>query len=194
MKLPHIFYDADGTTNKSLPAHILFLHDMCDRLKVKVDLPDPNDYEASKRIVAVPMGSFIAKAGFPGNTIYDILEIYKREFNRNPRYAVEMFPGMPILIRKLHNRTFKQGILSANYLDNIQKVLAKERLNHIFRLIVDKDRLDKVYQGLKSNYLEFYYKNLGLNPEDVPNTLQIKSASKRTKKRKVLCNGMEFQE
>ena len=167
MKLPHIFYDADGTIFDSLPAHILFLHDMSKKFNMKLDLPNPNDHEASKRIVSIPMSSFITKAGFPGDLIHNILEIYKTEFNLNTRYDVNMFPGMATVIRKLYNKTFKQGIVSANYLENIEKALAKERLNHVFRLTVDKDRLDKFYQGLKSNYLEFYYKNLKLNPKDV---------------------------
>lgn len=167
MKLPHVFYDADGTLFDSLPAHILFLHDMNTRFKGGLRLPDPLDHEASKLVVATPMSEFLIHAGFPQELVDPVLEIYKSDFNTNPRYSVDFFPRIPYTIRRLDNKTFKQGIISANYLDNIRKVLARERLNTIFRLVVDRKRLDETYSGSKANYLKFYYNNLGLSPKEV---------------------------
>lgn len=165
---PHIFYDADGTLFDSLPAHIKFLQDMNIRFKGELSLPDPLDYEASKKIVdSSSMVEFVTKAGFPIELVNSIQKLYTTDFNKNERYSVDFFPGTPKMIRMLSSKKFKQGIISANYIQNILKVLIKERVQHLLHPIVDRIRLDEHYSGSKANYLKFYGDMLELSPKQI---------------------------
>jgi len=142
-RLPsHIFYDYDGTLGDSLPQHIHFLHDMNSRFKTGLELPPPNDYEACKKLIGIPMEVFIKNAGFPEELIPEILKLYGVFFPRNKRYKADLFPQIPEVIATLFDEGFYQSIISSNFSRNWLPSIQKAGLEHIFLYKIGREKLD----------------------------------------------------
>ncbi len=167
MKLkPHIFYDFDGTLGDSLPGHIRFLHDMNERFETGLQLPSPEDSEACKKLVGMPMDVFIRNAGFSEELIPEVIMMYESTFGSNPRYVSSLFPGIPDMIRKLFKDGFFQSVLSSNVRKNIIPALEKEDINHCFLHVLGLEILKKYHASSKAGCLEEYSKRLRLTSQE----------------------------
>lgn len=163
-----VFYDWDGTLIDSLPAHVKFLRDVNKQYKCGLSMPDPHETEKCKKLVnSTSMHGFVTTAGLPKELVPEIMELYVKEFSKNPRYHSELFPGVQGMIKNLADMGIRQGIISANYRQNFEHILKKENLNNFFYPIADRIELDKIHSGKKSEYLKFYRGDNDLFPEEM---------------------------
>ena len=150
-----VLYDWDGTLIDSLPAHIKFLREMNKRFKWGLDLPDPRDKGASKKIVGSPMKEFLINAGISPDVVPEIVRIYEKEFS-DLKYHSELFPGVPGMIRRFSEMSIPQGILTSNYKKNMDRVLKKEGIYNLIYPVADKRELDRFHDGKKARWLEHH--------------------------------------
>jgi len=118
-------FDADGTLMDSLRAHILFCRDLNKSRGYGLELPDPEDTVACRRLVATRMDLFFERCGFPTDDIGELVELYKRTFSVDERYAVKPFPGIPEMLNELKTRGRRLGILTANTYRNVRAGLGE---------------------------------------------------------------------
>jgi phosphoglycolate phosphatase-like HAD superfamily hydrolase len=152
-----VFYDLDGTLLDSLPAHIKFLRDINKRFGCKASIPDPHDTEECKKVInSTSMREFVIAAGLPEKLVPDVMESYTTDFPSSPRYRSDLFLEIPEMVKYLNGKGIKQGILSANYRQNIEKPLKKKDIQNLFYPVADRILLDSMHSGKKSSFLKLY--------------------------------------
>lgn len=137
-----IFFDADGTLTDSLAPHVQFCRDLNDKLSLGLNLPNPHDLEACRKIAGTPMSNFLLNAGFPKDQIPELINIYKQTFSKNPDYATHCFPGIPEMIAELHKRDRTFGIITSNTEANVKKALGEE-LYKKFSYVADIEQIKR---------------------------------------------------
>ncbi|MFA5020450.1 MAG: HAD family hydrolase [Patescibacteria group bacterium] len=156
-----VLFDFDGVLVDSLQPHIEFCLGINKKHALGLPLPKASDIAAWRRLVGFPMIKFLTNIGLTAEQAGLIHDAdYLNEFGclGSHHAPPPFYPGVPELLKKLHDQGYYLGIVSLNNLANISKALGE--LADRFEVIYAFDQFSTKPPALRSASVY-----LGIPPE-----------------------------
>jgi phosphoglycolate phosphatase-like HAD superfamily hydrolase len=120
MAIELVSFDLDGVLADSLPTYLWYSRHVANYVGEKVIIPDVEEFREIARTRSVtPLDNFFRAIGFREESIPRALTHCERNFHQ---YNVELFEGIPGLLKKVNNLV-PVGLITANTIENAKKFL-----------------------------------------------------------------------
>lgn len=131
-----IIFDFDGTLADTLDKIIEGYNTVVAKKmgSRKFDTEQLLDYKKNGTVVSLLSEHGISIARLPS------LVYYIKRYLKNEMLTIPFFPGMAEVIRQLHARNFKLGILTSNSVKNVHAFLEKEKVQSFFHFVYSAKR------------------------------------------------------